>query len=90
MTVVEGRPAWWTPRRGEREVLVSLAATPGPLPAAVATWLAEGRGPASLLRAHSPDPAAAVARLDALGLRLLLPGDAGWPLAAGPPDPPCA
>jgi DNA processing protein len=90
MTVVEGRPAWWTPRRGEREVLVSLAATPGPLPAAVATWLAEGRGPASLLRAHSPDPAAAVARLDALGLRLLFPGDAGWPLAAGPPDPPCA
>jgi hypothetical protein len=71
-------------------VLVSLAATPGPLPAAVATWLAEGRDPASLLRAHSPDPAAVVARLDALGVRLLLPGDQGWPLAATPPDPPCA
>jgi len=75
---------------GEREVLVSLAATPGSLPAAVATWLAEGRDPASLLRAHSPEPAAVAARLDALGLRLLLPGDVGWPLAASPPDPPCA
>ena len=31
----EGRPAWWTPGVGEREVMVSLAATPGPLPAAV-------------------------------------------------------
>ena len=29
-------------------------------------------------------------RLDALGLRLLVPGDDGWPLAATPPDPPCA
>jgi predicted Rossmann fold nucleotide-binding protein DprA/Smf involved in DNA uptake len=56
----------------------------------VATRLAEGRGPASLLRAHSPEPGAAAARLDALGLRLLLPGDDGWPLAATPPDPPCA
>ncbi|MFL6219241.1 MAG: DNA-processing protein DprA [Actinomycetes bacterium] len=86
----EGRPPWWTPGVGEREVMVSLAATPGPLPAAVATRLAEGRGPASLLRAHSPEPGAAAARLDALGLRLLLPGDEGWPLAATPPDPPCA
>jgi DNA processing protein len=90
MMGVEGRPPWWTPGMGEREVLVSLAATPGPLPAAVATWLAEGRDPASLLRAHSPEPAAAVARLDALGLRLLLPGDEDWPLADTPPDPPCA
>jgi DNA processing protein len=90
MVEVEGRPAWWTPRVGEREVLLSLAATPGPLPAAVATRLAEGRDPASLLRAHSPEPAVAAARLDALGLRLLVPGDDGWPLAATPPDPPCA
>jgi DNA processing protein len=90
MTGGEGRPPWWTPDVGEREVMVSLAATPGPLPAAVATRLAEGRDPASLLRAHSPEPGAAAARLDALGLRLLLPGDDGWPLAATPPDPPCA
>jgi DNA processing protein len=75
---------------GEREVLLSLAATPGPLPAAVATRLAEGRDPASLLRAHSPEPAVAAARLDVLGLRFLVPGDDGWPLAATPPDPPCA
>ena len=90
MADVEGRPAWWTPRAGEREVLLSLAATPGPLPAAVATWLAQGRDPASLLRAHSPEPGVAAARLAALGLRLLAPGDDGWPLAATPPDPPCA
>src|SRR5512132_982653 len=90
MRGAEGRPRWWTPRLGEREVLVSLAATPGPLPAAVATWLAEGRNPASLLHPYSPDPASVVARLDALGVRLLLPGDQGWPLAATPPDPPCA
>jgi DNA processing protein len=90
MTGGEGRPPWWTPGVGEREVMVSLAATPGPLPAVVATRLAEGRDPASLLRAHSPEPGAAAARLDALGLRLLLPGDDGWPLAATPPDPPCA
>ena len=90
MTGGEGRPPWWTPDVGEREVMVSLAATPGPLPAAVATRLAEGREPASLLRAHSPEPGVATARLDALGLRLLLPGDDGWPLAATPPDPPCA
>jgi DNA processing protein len=75
---------------GEREVLLSLAATPGALPAAVATRLAEGRDPASLLRAHSPEPGVAAARLAALGLRLLVPGDDGWPLAATPPDPPCA
>jgi DNA processing protein len=90
MTGVEGRPAWWTPRVGEREVLLSLAATPGSLPATVATWLTEGRDPASLLRAHSPEPGVVAARMDALGLRLLLPGDDGWPLAATPPDPPCA
>src|SRR5512132_1038476 len=90
MRGAEGRPRWWTPRLGEREVLESLAATPGPLPAAVATWLAEGRDPASLLHPYSPDPASVVARLDALGVRLLLPGDQGWPLAATPPDPPCA
>jgi DNA processing protein len=29
-------------------------------------------------------------QLDALGLRLLLAGDEDWPLAASPPDPPCA
>jgi DNA processing protein len=87
---VEGRPAWWTSRAGEREVLRSLAMTLGPLPATVATRLAEGRDPASLLRAHSPEPEVAAARLDALGLRLLVPGDDDWPLAATPPDPPCA
>jgi DNA processing protein len=90
MTGGEGRPSWWTPRVGTREELHALAATPGPMPAAVATRLAEGRDPASLLRAHSPDPADVVAQLDALGLRLLLAGDEGWPLAANPPDPPCA
>jgi DNA processing protein len=86
----EGRPAWWSPRSSEREVLLSLAATPGPLPAAVATRLAEGRRPSSLLRAHSPEPGAVAEQLDSLGVRLLLPGDEGWPLAATPPDPPCA
>src|SRR5215212_2428392 len=86
----EGRPSWWTPRAGAREAMLSLAATPGPMPAAVATRLAEGRDPAGLLRAHSPDPAAVAAQLHALGLRLLLAGDEGWPLAANPPDPPCA
>jgi len=90
VTGMEGRPAWWTSRVGEREVLLSLAATPGPLPAAVATRLAEGRDPASLLRAHSPEPVAAAARLDALGVRLMVPGDQGWPLDATPPDPACA
>ena len=70
--------------------MLSLAATPGPLPARVATRLAEGKDPASLLRAHSPDPAAVTAHLAALGQRLLLAGDEGWPLAGSPPDPPCA
>jgi DNA processing protein len=87
---MEGRPSWWSARVGERAVLLSLAATPGPMPAAVATRLGEGRGPASLLRAHSPDPRAVAARLDELGVRLLAPGDEGWPLGATPPDPPCA
>ena len=90
MRGTEGRPAWWSSRAGEREVLLSLAATPGPMPAAVATRLAEGRDPASLLRAHSPEPLAVAARLDELGVRLLAPGDEGWPLGATPPDPPCA
>ena len=89
MTGVEGRPPWWTPRVGERQVVLSLAATPGPLPAAVATRLAEGSAPVRLLRAHSPEPGAVTARLDALGLRLLVPGDEDWPLDAAPPDPPC-
>jgi len=75
---------------GERAVLLSLAATPGPMPAAVATRLGEGRDPASLLRPHSPDPGSVAGRLDELGVRLLAPGDEGWPLAATPPDPPCA
>jgi DNA processing protein len=86
----EGRPAWWSSRVGEREVLLSLAATPGPMPAAVAARLGEGRDPASLLRAHSPDPRSVAARLGELGVRLLAPGDEDWPLAATPPDPPCA
>ena len=86
----EGRPPWWTPRVGTREELRSLAMTPGPMPAAVAARLAEGRDPASLLRSHSPDPAALAGQLDAAGLRLLLAGDEGWPLAANPPDRPCA
>jgi DNA processing protein len=90
MTGGEGRPAWWTARVGEREALMSLAATPGLMPAAVAARLAEGREPASLLRAHSPEPGAVAARLVGLGLRLAVPGDEGWPLAATPPDPPCA
>jgi DNA processing protein len=90
VTGAEGRPPWWSARVGERAVLLSLAATPGPMPAAVATWLGEGRDPASLLRAHSPDPGSVDARLDRLGVRLLAPGDEGWPLGATPPDPPCA
>ena len=71
-------------------MLLSLAATPGPMPAAVATRLEEGRDPASLLRPHSPDPGSVAGRLDGLGLRLLAPDDEGWPLAGTPPDPPCA
>ncbi len=90
MTRAEGRPPWWTPQVGERDVLRSRAATPGPLPATAATRLAEGRNPSSLLRADSPAPAAVAARLDTLGLRLLVPGDEGWPFVASPPDPPCA
>jgi DNA processing protein len=86
----EGRPPWWRGRVRERELLLSLAATPGQMPAAVAARLGEGRDPASLLRAHSPDPRVVAAQLDGLGLRLLAPGDDGWPLAATPPDPPCA
>jgi DNA processing protein len=86
----ERRPSWWTPGTGTREVMLSLAATPGPMPAWVAARLAEGRDPASLLRAHSPDPAAVTAQLDDLGQRLLVAGDEGWPLAGNPPDPPCA
>ena len=85
----ERRPPWWTPGVGTREVMLSLAATPGPMPAWVATRLAEGRDPASLLRAHSPDPAAVTGQLEALGQRLLVAGDEGWPLAGNPPDPPC-
>ena len=90
MTATEPRPSWWSPGTAPREVLLSLAATPGPLPATVATRLAEGRDPVSLLRAHSPDPGAVAARLDGLGVRFLVPGDESWPLAATPPDPPCA
>jgi DNA protecting protein DprA len=90
VTAAVGRPPWWTPRVEERQVLLSLAATAGPLPAAVATRLADGRDPASLLRAHSPEPGAVTEQLDALGLRFLVPGDADWPLDAIPPDPPCA
>jgi DNA processing protein len=90
VTGAQGRPSWWSARVGERAVLLSLAATPGPMPAAVATRLGEGRDPASLLRAHSPDPGSVEARLDRLGVRLLAPGDDGWPLGATPPDPPCA
>jgi DNA processing protein len=90
MTGTAGHPPWWSHQLPEREVLLSLAATLGPLPAAVATRLAEGRPPSSLLRAHSPAPGAVTEQLDGLGLRLLLPGDEGWPLAATPPDPPCA
>ena len=52
-------------------MLLSLAATPGPLPAAVATRLGEGRDPSSLLRAHSPEPGAG--RLTRRPARLLVP-----------------
>ena len=90
MTGADGRPPWWAPGLGERDALLALAATPGPLPATVATRLAEGREPSSLLRAHSPEPAAVAAELDTLGLRLLVPGDEDWPLVASPSDPPCA
>src|SRR6266545_3871135 len=49
-----------------------------------------GAAPAELLRPDSPDPAEVAARLEAIGAGLLLPADPGWPLAADPPDPPCA
>jgi DNA processing protein len=85
-----GRPGWWSPEHSFREVLLALAATPGPLPAATAARLAQGLAPVDLLRPDSPEPGLVAARLDALGQRFLLPGDPGWPLAATPPDPPCA
>jgi DNA processing protein len=85
-----GRPGWWSPGTPARAVLLALAATPGPLPAATAARLASGIDPARLLGPDSPDPATVATRLDAVGAGLLLPGDAGWPLAATPPDPPCA
>jgi DNA processing protein len=90
MRGVEGRPPWGASGLGERAALLSLAATPGLMPAAVAARLAEGADPVSLLRPHSPEPGSVAARLDALGLRFLVPGDDDWPLAATPPDPPCA
>ena len=85
-----GRPGWWSPERPFREVLLALAATPGPLPAASAARLAQGLVPADLLRPDSPEPDQVAARLDALGQRFLVPGDPGWPLALTPPEPPCA
>jgi DNA processing protein len=83
-------PPWWSPGLPARQVLLGLAATTGPLPAVTAARLAAGEDPASLLSADSPEPALVAARLDALGLRFLLPGDPGWPFAAAVPDPPCA
>jgi DNA processing protein len=70
--------------------MLALAATPAPLPAVTAARLAGGADPVELLRPDSPDPGAVAARLETIGARLLLPGDPGWPLAATPPDPPCA
>jgi DNA processing protein len=70
-------------------VLLSLAATPGPVPAVTAGKLAGGRDPAGLLRPDSPDPGDVAARLGALGMRFLLPADPEWPFADAP-DPPCA
>jgi DNA processing protein len=84
------RPAWWTPRRPFREVMLALAATQGPLPAVVASRLAGGRDPAELLRPDSPEPGLVAASLDELGLRFVLPTDRGWPFAEAPPEPPCA
>jgi DNA processing protein len=84
------RPGWWSPGTPARAVMLALAATPGVLPAATAERLAGGAHPADLLRPHSPDPVEVAARLGALGAFLLLPSDPGWPLAATPPDPPCA
>lgn len=85
-----GGPAWWTPERSSREVMLALAATPGPLPAVVASRLAGGRDPAELLRPDSPEPGLVAARLEDLCLRFLLPWDPGWPLGGAPPEPPCA
>jgi DNA processing protein len=73
-----------------RAVMLALAATPGAPPAFTAARLAAGADPAELLRPDSPDPGAVATRLEAIGAGLLLPGDPGWPLAATPPDPPCA
>jgi DNA processing protein len=85
-----GRPGWWSPGTPARAVMLALAATPGVLPAVTAERLAGGAHPADLLGPHSPDPGEAAARLGSLGAYLLLPCDPGWPLAATPPDPPCA
>jgi DNA processing protein len=73
-----------------RAVMLALAATPGAPPVFTAARLAGGADPAELLRPDSPDPGAVATRLEAIGAGLLLPGDPGWPLAATPPDPPCA
>jgi DNA processing protein len=73
-----------------RAVMLALAATPGAPPAFTAARLARGADPAELLRPDSPDPGAVASRVEAIGAGLLLPGDPGWPLAATPPDPPCA
>lgn len=83
-------PGWWSPTRPLREVLLALAATPGPLPVVTAARLAQGADPVTLLRAGSPAPEQVAARLEALSVRFLLPGDPGWPFAAVAPDPPCA
>jgi DNA processing protein len=73
-----------------RAVMLALAATPGAPPAFTAARLAAGADPAELLRPDSPDPGAVATGLEAIGAGLLLPGEPGWPLAATPPDPPCA
>ncbi len=83
-------PGWWSRELPARAVMLALAATPGALPAVTATRLARGASPVELLRPDSPHPDRVATRLDALGAGLLLPGDPGWPLAATPPDPPCA
>jgi len=85
-----GPPGWWSPARPFRDVLLALAATPGPIPAATATRLAQGVDPITLLRPESPEPERVTTRLEALGIRFLLPGEPGWPFGAVPPDPPCA
>ncbi len=82
-------PAWWSADRPIGEVLLALAATPGPLPADNAARLAGGRSPAELLRPDSPDPRLVAGRLGALGIRFLTPDSPDWPLHAAPPDPPC-